>query len=179
MTHTCERASERGRANEHECRLMMACIWHCYHHNAAIYYLIWRYWMNKCATIYISLTLTNEMTLTTKTENDVCRQCADSDSFKFIERRSKRIHLCINIHFCCNCKWKLTNKEKRQINIPNKLTRFQLYLQICIFCMQWRQPMHWHRFFPTNALAHAQTTQNPFRSAIERTKHYQWYDIIE
>lgn len=36
-------------------------------------------------------------------------------------------------------KMRLTNKEKRQINIPNKLTRFQLCLQIYIFYMQWRQ----------------------------------------
>lgn len=45
---------------------------------------------------------------------------------------------------CCNNwgKRKKWNEEKimnRQINIPNRLTRFQLYSQICIFYTRWRK----------------------------------------
>lgn len=129
------------------------------------YYLIWIYseWINaQLFTFSISISLSPFMFTfhlswaSAVLAYDIAHCMADQmrtrkmSTLKF--NTSQQISVFVITYWlwhCCNYWNKIKTKEndkegeknktmQRQINIPNKLARFQLYLQICIFYMLWR-----------------------------------------
>lgn len=92
---------------------------------ATSYYLIWRYWMNKCATIYIVAYVDNDITtLLTVIRYGRTWPCAAQFSSNCN-------------HSDCSCNWQTKRNDKSTylINLPD----FNYTKQICIFYMRWRQ----------------------------------------